>query len=222
MSKDKKIVLIQGSLGGFDHPVVHEEQSVPYDFHPFTDKNFPPRSKAMTPRLQAKIPKCLGWQLAPDYDYYLWLDANFRMSHRDAIKYFFDNCQDHDMVVLKHPKRFSIWEEWRYVRRGMWQSDYLISRYENELLQEQWEAIHNDKDYTDDLLLSGGIFMYRNTPQVQSALKEWWYHMTRYLIMDQLSFPYVLKKAGLKLNILSDSYGDCWFLEGQNHKYKRK
>ena len=90
----------------------------------------------------------------------------------------------------------------------------------NELLEEQWLAIHNDKDYKDDILLSGGIFMYKNTPQVQSALKEWWYHITRYLIMDQLSFPYVLKKAGLKLNILPDNYGHSWYVKSDGHKRK--
>ena len=216
-----KVALIQANLGGFDHPVTHEPQSVPYDHHMFTDENFPPRTKAMTSRLQAKIPKCLGWQLAPDYDYYLWLDGSFRLSHHDSMKHFLDNCQGHDMVVLKHPNRHSIWEEWRYVRRGMWQSKYLISKYENELLEEQWLAIHNDKDYKDDILLSGGLFMYKNTPQVQSALKEWWYHIARYLTMDQLAFPYVLKKAGLKLNVLPDNYGHAWYVKGQGHKQAR-
>ncbi len=213
-----KIALITANVGGFDHAVVHESQSVDHDHHAFTDENFLPRSKAMTPRLQAKIPKCFGWQLAPGYDYYLWLDANLRLTHEDSVKYFLDSCLDHDMAVFRHPKRKNIWEEWRYVRRGMWQSTYLMSRYENELLAEQWQVISDDKDYEDDLLLAGGMFMYKNTPQVQAALTEWWYHMSRYLIMDQLSYPYVLKKAGLDLNVLEDSYADCWFMQGQKHK----
>ena len=218
-----KIAIITANIGGFDHPVTHLPQSVPYDYHLFTDKNFPLRSKAMTPRLQAKIPKCFGWQVAPGYDYYLWIDACFTLTHHDALKYFLDNCQDYDVVALRHPKRPNIREEYRYVRRGMHQSSFLSAKYENELLEEQWQAISSDRSYKDDTLLSGGVFMYRNTPQVQAALKEWWYHISRYEIMDQLAFPYVLKKAGLRINILPDSYGeDCWFMKGQGHIYRRK
>lgn len=217
-----KVALISANLGDFDNPVVHEPQSVPYDHHLFTDENFPPRFKAMTPRLQAKIPKCFGWQMVPGYDYYLWLDSSHRLSHKDSLKHFLDKCQGHDMVVVHHPKRHSVWEEWRYVRRGMHQSLFLQSRYENELLAEQYKEIEEDKDFKDDILLLGGIFMYKNTPKVQAALKEWWYHITRYEIMDQLSYAYVLKKAGLKLNILSDSRADYWFVEGQSHKHRRK
>lgn len=217
-----KVAIITANMGGYDRPVTHVPQSIPHNYYLFTDENFPPRSKAMTPRLQAKIPKCFGWQMVPGYDYYLWLDANYRLTHPDSLKHFLDNCRDSDVVVFRHPKRFTIWEEFRYVRRGMHQSSFLQSRYENELLTEQYQEIHADKSFKDDILLAGGLFMYRNTPQVQSALKEWWYHISRYEIMDQLAFPYVLKKAGLKLNILSDSYHNCWFVEGQGHVFQRR
>ncbi len=209
-------------MGEYDAPQEHVSQSIDYDNHVFTDENFPPRHKVMMPRLQAKIPKCFGWQLAPDYDYYLWLDGNFILSHEDSMKHFYDNCQGHDMVVLLHPKRPNIRQEFRYVRRGMHQSSFLQARYQNELLEEQWEVIQADKDYKDDLLLSGGMFMYKNTPAVQSALKEWWHHITRYEIMDQLAFPYVLKKAKLNLKILSDNYGHCWYVKGQGHAHRRR
>ena len=203
-----KVAVIQANIGNFDPPIVHEKQSIPCDFYMFDDTNFKLRDKVFTPMMQAKIPKCFGWQLTPGYDYYLWMDGRFALKKPDSLKYYLDLCQGYDMVVMRHYRRPSIYEEWRYIRRGLWQSPYIITRYENEFLKEQWDAIVADKEYKDDLLLAAGIFMYKNTPQVQSALKEWWYYITRYLVMDQLAFAYVLKKAGLKLKIIDESHRD--------------
>ncbi len=217
-----KVTVISANIGGYDRKPVHVKQSVPCDMHLFTDKNFPLRDKAMASRLQAKIPKCFGWQLAPGYDYYLWLDGVFGLNHPHTIKRLLEKCKGHDMVVFKHLRRQNIHDEYRYIRRGLWQSSYIISRYENEFLDRQYQVIREDKSYKDDLLLLGGIFMYKNTPKVQSALKEWWYHMTRYLIMDQLAWPYVLGKAGLKLNILSQSLDDQKLVKNYGHKNRNR
>lgn len=213
-----KIAVITASLGGFDKTEPPVPQSIDYDYFLFTDKNFPPRFNAMTPRLQAKIPKFFGWQMVPGYDYYLWLDGNLVFKSPDSLKYFFDNCKGYDIVVLKHPRRNNVKWEGRYVERGVeQQSNYIIGRYENELLEEQMAEIKADPDFVDDLLVNGGVFMYRNTKKVQKMLKEWWYHVSRYLIMDQCSFAYVLKKSGLRVNVRPDKYDDCPYLMGRRH-----
>ena len=60
----------------------------------------------------------------------------------------------------------------------------------------------SDTDYTDDTMVLGGMFMYRDAPAVHNMFKDWWYYVTRYAIQDQLSFAYVLKKSGLRVAIL--------------------
>ena len=218
-----KIAVVSASLGGFDKETVHVPQSISHDYFMFTDENFPPRAKSMTPRLQAKIPKCFGWQMKPGYDFYLWIDGNLRLSSPDSVKYFYDNCQEYDVVALKHPRRDSAYWEYRYIWRGLYSratSNYITSRYTGELLDEQMRVIKDDKEFVDNLLVNGGIFMYRNTPEVQRMLKEWWYHISRYLIMDQCSLAYVLKKSGLRLNVLPVNFSDCPYLEHRKHKYR--
>lgn len=218
-----KIAMITANLGGFDKTVPHVSQSIEYDYFLFTDENFPPRFKAMMPRLQAKIPKFFGWQMAPGYDYYFWIDGNFTLTNPDSLKYFFDNCHDYDIVVLKHPRRNTVKWEARYLQRGLkQQSKYLVGRYENELLDGQMAEINADKDFIDDLLVIGGVFMYRNTPDVRKMLKEWWYYVSRYLIMDQCSFSYVLKKSGLRINVLPDMYDDCPYLRHKGHVHHER
>lgn len=218
-----KIAVITANLGSFDKIESHVPQSIPYDYFLFTDENFPSRFNAMTPRLQAKIPKFFGWQMVTGYDYYFWLDGNLVLTSPDSLKYFFDNCQDYDIVVLKHPRRNTVKLEARYLQRGLiQQSKYLVGRYENELLEEQMAEINADRDFVDNLLVTGGVFMYRNTPEVQRMLKEWWYYTSRYLIMDQCSFAYVLKKSGLKINVRSDVYNDCPYLRHKGHVHHDK
>ena len=213
-----EIAMITANLGGFDKLEPHVPQSIPYDYFLFTDENFPPRLHAMTPRLQAKIPKFFGWQMVPGFNYYFWIDANLTLSNPDSLKYFFDNCQDYDIVVLKHPGRNTMKWEARYLQRGLIQeSKYLAGRYANELLEEQTAEIAADKSFVDDLLVIGGVFMYRNTRKVQKMLKEWWYHVSRYCIQDQISFPYVLKKSGLRVNVRPDKYNDCTYLKHKGH-----
>lgn len=216
-----KILVHSVNLGGVDKPIEHAKQLVKADYFTFTDENFPPRKNSLTLRLQAKIPKMFGWQLKPGYDYYLWLDGNIRLAHHESIQYFLDAVEDHDVAVLQHPDRNTIWWEYRYNYRGLHSqapSNYLTERYTNELLDEQMQVIKDDKDYVDDLLVNGGIFMYRNTPEIHKMLTEWWYYVSRYLIMDQMSWAYVLKTSGLRVNVLPDVFRDCMWLENIRHR----
>lgn len=223
-----KICVISANLGGFDAPNENVPQSIAHDYFMFTDENFPPRFNAMTPRLQAKIPKFFGWQLAPGYDYYLWLDGSLSLSNPDSLKYFYDNCQGHDIVVLKHPTRPDIRQEVRYTRKGIKQhgknlgSKYIVARYTNELLKEQYDEIIADKDFKDDLMVNGGVFMYKNSPEVQQMFKEWWYHVSRFIVQDQISFPYVLKKSGIKINVRPDDIRNCPYVITKRHKLNYK
>lgn len=215
-----RIAVISASLGGIDPPVKHANQLVKADYFHFTDENFSPRHCSVTPRLQAKIPKMFAWQLKPDYDFYLWLDGNIRLAHHESLQYFLDALENHDVAVLQHPDRNTIWWEYRYNWRGLHNnkpSGYLQERYINELLDEQMAVIKADESHTDDLLVNGGVFMYRNTPEVHKMLKEWFYYVSRYLIMDQLSWAYVLKKSGLRINVLPDVFRDCRWLETARH-----
>lgn len=217
--KTPKIAVISASLGGLEKIAEHVPQSMSYDNFVFTDENFPPRFNAMTPRLQAKIPKMFGWQMAPNYDYYLWIDSTLSLSNPDSLKYFFDNCRDYDVVVLNHPTHPNVRQEARYTNKGIkQQARYMVARYKNELLREEMEEIGADKNFVDDFLVIGGVFMYKNTPEVQKMLKEWWYHVSRYIVQDQISFAYVLKKSGLRINVRPDVFHNCPYLASKGHK----
>ncbi len=215
----RQLAIIQASLGGFDKDLSHVPQSLAADFYKFTDDNFPPRPKAMSARLQAKIPKMFGWQLKPGYETYLWLDGNILLSNHQSLTYLYDQVEDYEFLVLRHPVRPNIRQETRYLRKGLReQSIYLINRYQGEWTLEQSKNFTQDKDYLDDLLVLGGAFMYRNTEKVQAMMKEWWYQTTRYSVFDQLAFAYCLKKSGVKVKTLDLNLKQNDYLQLTRHR----
>jgi hypothetical protein len=208
-----KILVVTAS--SIDDPVNHVEQTAKPDFY---RAELTPR---LPPRLEAKIPKMFAWQKKPGYDFYLWLDGNISLARPDAIEYLLREIEGHDIVVIRHHRRPNIRQEVRYLRKGLReQSIYLISRYKDELWKEQYDEICRDRDYVDDLLVIGGIFLYRNTPQVQAMLKEWFYHVSRYSVQDQISFPYVLKKSGIRIKVLDYDYTKWDMIKQERHKQR--
>jgi len=204
-----KLAIVTANMGSFDKPVDYVKQSVDYDFYRFTDENFPPRHCSITPRLQARIPKMFGWEMAPGYDYYIWVDASFSLQHPDSVKWFLEQCDGMDIAVLKHPMRNTIQEEADYLKKrlleeknGIKNDLYITKRYENELIDEQLVVIKNDEEYVDNCLYASTALIYHNNDRVINMMKHWWFHTSRYHSIDQLSLPYVIFKAKCAVRVI--------------------
>lgn len=202
-----KTIILTANLGNFDKRIDPVKQSVPCDFHRFTDENFPPRFNAMTPRLQARIPKMFGDQMKPGYNYYIWIDGSCSFQHPDSAKWLLEHCHYADMVVLKHPTRNSIQEEADYLKlRLKNKCPYITPRYENELIDEQLESIQKDKDFVDDKLFASTVMIYKTSGRIHGLLSHWWYHTSRFHSIDQLSLPYVIAKSKCNVKVLDENY----------------
>lgn len=207
-----RVAVITANLGSFDKPVEHAEQSVACDFFHFTDENFPPRLNSMSPRLQARIVKMFGWQIVPGYDYYIWVDSSCALARPDSAKWFLDQCKDVDIAVFKHPHRNTIQEEADYLKERLKleaegkKGLYILPRYENEDIDGQLGEVDPNAE-----LYASTAFIFRHSESVRSAMKEWWYHTSRYHSIDQLSLSHVL--AGLKIKVIPDNYLKCKYLE---------
>ena len=219
MSEDSplRVALISANLGSFDTVVEHCEQKLPYGVEltvkRFTDDNFPPRSCAMTPRLQARIPKMFGWDMVPLHDYYIWVDASCALLHEESVAWFLKKVEHADIAVFKHPDRNSIREEYLFIKSKIEEGNkYITRRYKNELLSEQYEVIKQDRFFFDNKLYASTAFIYHNVAQVRQMLREWWVHTSRYHSVDQLALPYVLEKSFCKVNVIEDNYLKCPYL----------
>lgn len=216
-----KVALFSANLGSFDKPVEHAKQELPEGVeltsHRFSDKDIPPRFNAMTPRLQARIVKMFGWQMLPGHDYYIWVDSSCALAQPDSLKWFLEQCKDVDIAVFKHPHRSTVQEEADYLkerlvleREGKKQK-YILPRYENELIDEQLAEVDPEAQ-----LFASTAFIYKDSPVVRKAMKEWFYHTSRYHIIDQLGLPQAIKN--LKVRVIPENYLKVPYLQYVRNK----
>jgi hypothetical protein len=198
-----KICILTANLGNFDKRIDPVVQSVPCDFRRFTDENFPPRKASMTPRLQARIVKMFGWQMVPGYEIYIWVDSSCSFQNPDSVRWLVDQCHG-DVAVFKHPNRGTVELEANYLKARLAKKcPYITPRYENELIDEQLEAI---RSIPDNHLFASTVIVYKNNEKVHKMMKEWWYHTSRFHSIDQLSLPYAIQKTNCEYNIIPDDY----------------
>lgn len=208
----KTCAIISANLGGYEPPADWVRQQAPegwaVEVHRFTDANFPPRAKAMTPSLQAGILKMFGWEFVPGFDAYIWVDASRQITSPHFAEWMLDELAGAEFAVFLHPQRRTIREEYEFVKAKLAAgSRYLLKRYAGEWLDEQVAAICDVENFKDRALYASTSFAYRPTESVKAALKEWWFHKSRYLLHDQLALPLVLWMHGVFVRpIAADIY----------------
>ena len=190
------VALITANLGEISGPKRYVDQSVPVTVFRYDDNNFPPRP-SMTPRAQAKIPKMLGWQMRPGFDYYVWVDARFNIVREDTVEWLIEQCSDYDAAFFQHPVRSLVSEEMEFLEASI-DDEYISSRYMNEECNTKWFD-HPHK------LFAAGIFIYRNSDCVREMLKEWYFQNMRYHINDQLSLGYVIDNSECSVNTIQEN-----------------
>ena len=211
------VVVMTANLDNFDVTVGHVDQvvgdGVKVRFDYLDDENFPPRSKAMMPRLQSRIPKMFAWQIDPGADYYIWVDSSLAVLHPGTVAWFLEQVKGHDIALFRHPQRKTIREEYDFLKDALASKrKYIVNRYAGELLEEQWNEIQSDASYTDDALYAGTAFIYENNERIHTMMKEWWYHTSRYHCIDQISLPYAIAKTRCRANVIDQNVYDCEYL----------
>lgn len=221
------IALIRVNLGNFEPEVKWVEQDLPdwitMKMFRFTDENFPPRFKSMLPRLQMHILKSFAWDYIPGFDHYIWIDESMAMMNPDSAFWFIDKCCGYDFACFVHPERKTIKEEYDYMKFKLNDgSKYIPARYTGEFIDEQMKVIQKDRRYRDNLLIATTAFVYANSQRAKDILTYWWYHVSRYTVSDQLSFPYVLKKGKASVNLMKENVFDFPYLTRVREKYRNK
>lgn len=201
-----KILIVSANLGNFDKVIENVPQHLPDGFsivvHRFTDDNFPPRFNTMTPRLQARIPKMMAWQMLPDFDYYIWIDSSCYLSDQDSVEWFLNKLGSADMAVFKHPHRKTVQEEADYlIHRLDIKCRYITPRYENERIDDQLTVVDPNAE-----LYASTAFIYRNNAVMHDLMTIWWLHTSLYHSIDQLSLPTAIKHSGAKVSIVPNNY----------------
>jgi len=211
-----KIAILTANLGDFDKPVDPVKQILPRgfvgEFHRFTDDNFPPVT-GLTSRLQYRIPKLFGWEMYPDYDIYIWLDASMSLLREDSASWLLEQLGNNDCAFFTHPWRETIKEEVDHIEDHLQRGkSYIVNRYKNGLHKEFLELIQEEKGYKDDRLLASNVFIYRNNTKMQEALQFWWFYQSRYFTCDQVQLPFALWETGVKVKEIYEDVFKCPYI----------
>jgi hypothetical protein len=213
------LLVYTAMLGSIDQIVPPVPQTgVDLDVRVFTDLDFPPRPRAMTRRLQARIPKIFGWDLALGYDAYLWIDGSLAMTRPDAAAWFLSQLGSHDICVFRHPWRMTLQEEIDFVRAKMASgSRYLLSRYEGEDL-DGLERYLVREHLTALPLFASGAFIYRPTPAIQAACQAWWNLTARYHALDQIQLSVALHQCACATHVIDEDIYHASHLSWIGHR----
>jgi len=208
----KRIRLITASFGHepkqlrIRTPLVYKDYSI--DIIAYNDDNTPSREKSLLPRTKGKIPKMMEWFDHPDYDYYIWIDSKFTIleGFLDHMMEY-ENDEDAQICLFKHPYHNSIKQEMDFMRDHMNNGDdYLISRYEGEIMEDKVNEYLADPSFKDDKFFYCGLFMYSKKlveNRGDNIMKDWLLHCIMYNTHDQLWFCYLLQKHKIKYRVYS-------------------
>ena len=142
------------------------------------------------PRLSAREIKTNIHQFFSKSDYWLWLDANMKLTV-DPYKLTSQYLIRHDICLMPHPERTHWFEE----------ANFLLNR-DQSLKDPLQKAVnkYTEEGFPSTSLYETGVLLRRNTEKVRKFNSIWWNEIQNTCIRDQISFPYSAWKAGLAVN----------------------
>lgn len=222
----KRIRIITASFGykhiqlAIEAPIIYRNYEIDIVF--YNDDNTASREYSLHPRLKGKIPKMMEWYEHSDYDYYIWIDSKFVIQEGFLAHLLqFEADESAELFLFKHGLRSSVKEELDYMNKRMREGNqYLKSRYDGELINEQVIKYLSDPGYVDDKIFSGGCLMYTNKlvkNKNYNLMTDWFMHNTLYSIQDQLSLPYLLYKHNVNYRVYPEDMMNNSFMRYDYH-----
>lgn len=137
-------------------------------------------------------------------DISVWVDGSVTIIG-DINIYINTYLKNREMLLFSHPERICLYEEADVCieQKKDFEQDILsqINNYREEKIPENYG------------LFCGGILVRNhNLEKISNAMELWWQHINNYSVRDQISLPYVIYKAGLKVDLNPQYiYSNEWF-----------
>jgi Protein of unknown function (DUF616) len=192
------VLVYSAVFGGYDQPKTHVSQNVQAEYRRFSEENdlfLPDHMRELHPRLLAKYYKMQPYVM-PDYaeyDYVVWIDGSGALLAPDSLRTLI-GCCGKGYTVFKHPERDCIYDEAAFCR------DY--EKYRTQPILQQVDAYRRAGYPAHNGLYACGLIV-RDTRKDYKALDSAWLQENlRWSYQDQLSFPYLLWKLGIQVDVI--------------------
>lgn len=130
-----------------------------------------------------------------DSEVAVWLDSGARITSEHLIETCLDALGDADVAVWRHPERHNIVDEST--------TSAAMGKYDGQHCKAQAE--HYAAQGLPPSLYATGCVVWRNTIRNYRFGQAWLSEMLRWSLQDQLSFPYVAWKLGVRPNTMPES-----------------
>ena len=162
------------------------------------------------PARNAKIHKILPHVYFPNAQYSLWIDGSvtirFSFSVRRLIELYLAEC---DLAVFQHRERTCIYQEAGVCLQRRLDDPDVIWRQVCRYTQEGYPPNAG--------LAECPVVLRRHSAAVQAFNEAWWDEIVHGSKRDQLSFPYVARKVGLRAYTFPGSIRDTPLFERGRH-----
>jgi len=169
------------------------------------------KRKQPTIQLDARLYKIISQHIVTDCWYSIWLDAN-NMLWDDPVRICEKWLANADIALFKHPHRSCVYEELKACIR--------YKKDDPQIMHKQVERYAAEGYPKNNGLYSTGFIARRNTPKVKKFNELWWGEVKTSSHRDQLSFPYVAWKTGIKVQGLPGNARDIVNIQFPHRPYK--
>jgi hypothetical protein len=205
-----KIVVYQAIFGGRDDywPPLYLPKDVHYHF-----------IMGQGGTMEAKRFKILPHRYFENYDISVWMDGNFQLTG-DISKVIDKFMGKSSFAVLRHPAENLgiVPTVYREAEVAILQKTEQAARIKEQIKRYRKEGLPLDTEVT----MNGIIIRKHNEPKVRAACEAWWREIKDSSSRDQISFPYICWKFGLKYAKMDNvEFASNWF-QYRPHKGARK
>ncbi|MBQ6219321.1 MAG: glycosyltransferase [Methanosphaera sp.] len=216
--KNNKIVVYTALTGSYDElntPSVIDDD---FDYICFTDN---PNLKSEFWKIvqmedlnldevrRARRYKILPHKYLKDYDYSIWIDANFDIIG-DLKHYINRYSQENKLLAIKHDLRDCLYDEAESCIELEKDSQEKITKQINKYEKEKYPR-HNG------LVASGILFRNHNDKEVIKVMEDWYDEIINHSRRDQLSFNYACWKNQFKYEESPIFYFKNEYFQRLNH-----
>jgi hypothetical protein len=197
-------MIYSANYGGWDPP---RAQPVPVQM--FTERDHPlantaryirpgyqhvghshPGQNSTQHRLDAKWWKCRPDLACPGEEVTIWIDSSVTILRPDFEALCLAELGDDDALFMRHP-----WRDCIYTEAKASQVPELDHKYGGMFVSDQMAAYREAGHPEHWGLIQSTVLVRRDNERTRVLNDQWWNEITYWSIQDQVSLPYLLRKA---------------------------
>jgi hypothetical protein len=139
--------------------------------------------------------------LLQNYDYYIWIDGSVSLRPTFLTNIFPLLSSNHNRLIhFQHSVRNSVRDEL--------EASMSMQKYKDQPLREQYDQ-YRKEGFPDTMgLFENTVFVRKNDTLVNKMMEMWWMHNLNYSYQDQISYPFVLWKTGMRPYVIRENVFD--------------